>query len=275
MTENAWNPVVKNVAIFEKPLNTKPVRAYDFRLFFILSGGVALEAEGEKKLKLSPGNFCLIPPGLSYRLKGEYCKLFTVAFDLSGENAEPIPAVPADEFDAEKIGTADLSPFDHFVFVEDMNAERDGFLEMHKIFLSAAGKYRARLSAMLKLFLIHLAEMTDEDALPPRLVEALDAYIRENAADDLTNTEVGAIFGYHPFYISQMLKKKMGITLKQYIIAYKLRTAYDMLHYTKKTTAEIAEETGFTDASYFTKSFKATYGMTPKEYRNTVADETP
>jgi two-component system response regulator YesN len=37
---------------------------------------------------------------------------------------------------------------------------------------------------------------------------------------------------------------------------------------TEKTTAEIAELTGFTDASYFTKTFKSTYGQTPKDYRN-------
>ena len=76
------------------------------------------------------------------------------------------------------------------------------------------------------------------------------------------------MFGYHPFYVSQMLKKKLGITLKQYVIAYRLRTASSLLITTEKTTAEIAELTGFTDASYFTKTFKASFGQTPKDYRN-------
>ena len=88
-----------------------------------------------------------------------------------------------------------------------------------------------------------------------------------------SNTEIGAIFGYHPFYVSQMLKKKAGITLHQYIIAYRLKAARSLLENTGKTVIDIADETGFTDASYFTKMFKASYGVTPKEFRNSLKEE--
>ena len=46
-----------------------------------------------------------------------------------------------------------------------------------------------------------------------------------------------------------------------------------MLELSAKSVGEIAEECGFSDASYFTKSFKTAYGVTPKEYRNCVKDE--
>ena len=46
-----------------------------------------------------------------------------------------------------------------------------------------------------------------------------------------------------------------------------------MLRETDKTTAEIAEDCGFTDASYFTKTFKTAFGETPKEYRNRFKDK--
>ena len=121
---------------------------------------------------------------------------------------------------------------------------------------------------MLKLLLLGALVTEGEDALPAAMAANLDSYIRENMADDISNTELGAVFGYHPFYVSQMLKKKLGITLKQYVIAYRLRTASSLLITTEKTTAEIAELTGFTDASYFTKTFKASFGQTPKDYRN-------
>ena len=45
-----------------------------------------------------------------------------------------------------------------------------------------------------------------------------------------------------------------------------------MLENTAKTINEIAEETGFTDASYFTKTFKSAFGETPKDYRNRFKD---
>ena len=144
---------------------------------------------------------------------------------------------------------------------------------MNNIATSAEGEWRAEVSAILKLILLKLAETVSENALPARMVEALDSYIRENFTEEISNTEIGAIFGYHPFYVSRMLKEKKGITMRQYIINYRLKAAMRMLELTKKSIAEIAEETGFTDASYFTKTFRATYGVTPKEWRNQFKEE--
>jgi AraC-like DNA-binding protein len=92
-------------------------------------------------------------------------------------------------------------------------------------------------------------------------------------AEEISNTEFGAIFGYHPFYFSRVLKERKGMTLRQYIIAYRLKQAKRLLELTDRSAAEIAEECGFTDASYFAKTFKASFGMTPKEYRNRFKDE--
>ena len=144
---------------------------------------------------------------------------------------------------------------------------------MAKIFSAESDAASARCCSVFKRILIRLCELDDDGALPYRMVEALDDYIRENAGEDLSNTEIGAVFGYHPFYVSQMLKKKRGITLKQYIIAFRLRMARDMLLHTDKTIIEIAELCAFTDSSYFTKAFKAQYGTTPKAFRTSHLEQ--
>jgi two-component system response regulator YesN len=144
---------------------------------------------------------------------------------------------------------------------------------MNNIFTSAEGSYRAQISAMFKLVLLKIIETADDKALPARMVEELDNYIRENSGEEISNTEIGAIFGYHPFYVSRMLKERKGITLRQYIINYRLKNAKRLLELTDKSAAEIAQECGFTDASYFAKTFKSAFGMTPKEYRNGFKDE--
>ena len=41
------------------------------------------------------------------------------------------------------------------------------------------------------------------------------------------------------------------------------------LQFTEKSIAEIIEEIGFKDPSYFYRTFKKTYGMTPHAYRKT------
>ena len=154
-----------------------------------------------------------------------------------------------------------------------MESERDTFLGLVSLFTSAEGSYRAQGSAILKQLLLKVIETVDENALPTRMVEALDSYIRDNAGDDISNTEIGAIFGYHPFYISKVLKDRKGTTLRQYIIAYRLKLAKKLLEESGKSVNEIAEECGFNDPSYFTKTFKNSFGMTPKEYRNLTKED--
>ena len=81
----------------------------------------------------------------------------------------------------------------------DAEAERDKIISLCNVATSAEGEWRAQLSAELKLLLLKLAETVAEDALPARMVEALDEYIRENCHDEISNTEIGSIFGYHRF----------------------------------------------------------------------------
>ena len=271
------NPYVRRASLLETDTAGDFRTAPDARCFFSLSGDLAFEIEGEKKKHLTPGNFLYLPAGTVYKLKSKYFRAVVLNFDLTYEEGAPADRLSAYSLplpeDAVIRRTEDAAPFDRPLYIEDMAAEKDAFLRMANLFVSALGDYRATVSALLKLELLRVAEITDENALPTRMVEAMDEYIREHCGEELSNTEIGAIFGYHPFYVSQMLKKKAGITLHQYIIAYRLKAARSLLENTGKTVIDIADETGFTDASYFTKMFKASYGVTPKEFRNSLKEE--
>lgn len=265
------NPVVRSAGIYEKIANGGACRAYDARLIYLISGDITVAIEEEKKFHMNVGNLLYIPAGVKYRLKAKYVRAAVFTFDLTSEMCEPmdrIPPSPAEEFDASRAHIfADIEPFDKVMLLEDVEADRDKLIRLCNVATSAEGEWRAQISAELKLTLLKLAETKSEGALPARMVEELDNYIRENSHDEISNTEIGAIFGYHPFYVSRMLKEKKGTTLRQYIIAYRFKAAKRLLELTDKSIGEIAEECGFTDSSYFAKSFKATFGITPKEYR--------
>ena len=248
MDMNALNPDVRAVLLLDKAISQAESRFSEARAVFVLSGDLAVDCAGEVT-HMRPGAFCYLPPFCSFAARSKHVRAVVVRF-LPEYGKEP---------ETQSRGA---------LFVEDMAGERETFLRMCDIYNSSASDRLPRLSAMLKLLLLGALVTEGEDALPAAMAANLDSYIRENMADDISNTELGAVFGYHPFYVSQMLKKKLGITLKQYVIAYRLRTASSLLITTEKTTAEIAELTGFTDASYFTKTFKASFGQTPKDYRN-------
>ena len=271
------NPVVRNVSLYEKIGRSEECVGYDCRLIYVVSGDVSATV-GEKKLShMGPGNLIYIPAGVKYRLKSKYMRAVVVTFDptddtpLPEERLSPVAAAEYDESLCHKSGVEGI--LGQVITLGDLESERDNFLRMANIFTSGEGHYRAQISAMLKLILLRVIETADEDALPARMVEELDNYIRENVSDEISNTEIGAVFGYHPFYVSRMLKERRGITLRQYIISYRLKMAKKLLETTDRSAGEIAEECGFTDASYFAKTFKAAFGITPKEYRNSFKDE--
>ena len=272
-----FNPVIRSVSLYEKINRSEECVAYDCRVIYVISGDLAPTVDGEKLGHLGAGTLLYIPAGIPYKLKSKYVRCVVVTFDPSDDNAgslERIAPVSPDQFKKELCHSDGIEePLDRYILLPDMEAERDDFIRMSNIFTSAEGSYRAQTSALFKLIMLKVIETADKNALPARMVEALDGYIRENAGDEISNTEIGAIFGYHPFYVSKVLKDRKGMTLRQYIIAYRLKTSKRMLELTDKSAAEIAEECGFTDASYFTKTFKNAFGLTPKEYRNSFKDD--
>ncbi|MBQ7390487.1 MAG: helix-turn-helix domain-containing protein [Clostridia bacterium] len=271
------NPVIRTVSQYERINRTEECVSYDSRLFYMVSGDITAVVGGVKLGHLSPGHLLYIPAGTPYKLKGQYLRLVAITFDPTADNPEPeerIKPVALADFDESLVHrTPDLSPLDRMIHIEDMESERDTFLKLVSLFTSAEGTYRAQGSAILKQLLLKVIETVDEHALPARMVEALDSYIRDNAGDDISNTEIGAIFGYHPFYISKVLKDRKGTTLRQYIIAYRLKLAKKLLEESGKSVNEISEECGFNDPSYFTKTFKSAFGMTPKDYRNQTKED--
>ena len=271
------NPVIRSVSLYEKINRTDECIGYDCRIIYIVSGELTAVVGGDKLGHLSPGNLLYIPAGVGYKLKSKYLRAVVITFDPYDTNP-----LPEDRLSPVAIGEYDPSlchndgvegALGKYILLPDMESERDGFIRMANIFTSAEGHYKAQISAMFKLILLKVIETADEKALPARMVEELDNYIRENVSDEISNTEIGAIFGYHPFYVSRMLKDRKGMTLRQYIITYRLKRAKRLLELSDKSAGEIAEECGFTDASYFAKTFKAAFGVTPKEYRNSFKEE--
>ena len=277
MDTSRLNPVIRSVSLYEKINRTDECVGYDCRFIYIISGELTAVIGGERLGHLAPGNLLYIPAGEAYKLKSKYLRAVVITFDPMDTNPEPegrLSPVAVADYDEEKCHKDGVDGLlGRHILLPDMESERDSFIRMANIFTSAEGHYKAQLSAMFKLMLLKVIETADENALPARMVEELDNYIRENVSDEISNTEIGAIFGYHPFYVSRMLKDRKGMTLRQYIIAYRLKCAKRLLELSNKSAAEIAEECGFTDASYFAKTFKSAFGMTPKEYRNGFKDE--
>ncbi|HEY4934987.1 MAG TPA: AraC family transcriptional regulator, partial [Puia sp.] len=68
-------------------------------------------------------------------------------------------------------------------------------------------------------------------------------------------------------HISLYFKTQTGITLKDYILTYKLQLVKTRLLYSDLTIASVAAEMDFTDESHLNKLFKDKLGITASAYR--------
>ena len=275
MTIEALNPKIHEAHLYERVSRNDECRTYDSRIIYLVSGELSVAVSGEKAVRLSPGGIAYIPRGAVYKLKSKYMRAAIFAFDTvyTPDSETPPRPVPPSDFDEKKLPkNEEIKPFDKPLFLSDMESERDNFISMCESYIACEGNYLASVSARLKLVLIKLAEAVEKNALPTFMVEGLGRYIRENCSEEISGVEIGAIFGYHPYYISSMLKERHGITVKQYVTAYRLKMAKELLAYTVLPIADVADRCGFSDASYFAKIFKQSDGVSPKDYRNRFKD---
>ncbi|MCR4899581.1 MAG: AraC family transcriptional regulator [Treponema sp.] len=92
-------------------------------------------------------------------------------------------------------------------------------------------------------------------------------YIDKHSAENISIEELANKCGMCYSNFAKQFKAQFGKTCKEYIEFVRICKADNMLLYTNKTLDYISQETGFTDASHFIRTYKKIKGTTPKKRR--------
>jgi len=114
---------------------------------------------------------------------------------------------------------------------------------------------------------IERKRQSDSQEADPSLILAAKHFIDENYMYELNLTMIAEKYNYNSSYFSEMFKAKVGKTFIQYLNEVRMEEAVRMLKTTTLNLWDIAELTGFSNASYFSSKFKRMYGITPSDYR--------
>ena len=94
-----------------------------------------------------------------------------------------------------------------------------------------------------------------------------------NLSETYTVESLAERFDFPPATLRKVFKGVYGVPIYQYIKSYKMKAAASMLISDKGSTiAEIAQKTGYDNASKFSAAFKDIIGVTPLNYRNGQED---
>ncbi|MDB9150437.1 substrate-binding domain-containing protein [Parabacteroides distasonis] len=123
-----------------------------------------------------------------------------------------------------------------------------------------------------------LEKLRDDKLLlsEPEKVESIDdAFLRKFAeqieavyADPEYNVEkLSETLGLSRGHLHRKIKELTGTAPVEFLRTYRLNKATQLLRQNAYTVSEVAYRTGFSSPAYFSKCFKAVYGVTPTEYQ--------
>ena len=107
-------------------------------------------------------------------------------------------------------------------------------------------------------------ENQNKSKMPIRIAKK---YIQENFDSPITLEEVAEAISLSPAYLSTLFKKEIGIKFSDYLISCRMEKAKQLLKESGESMQIIAEQVGYSDAKYFSKTFFKTIGLKPSEYR--------
>ena len=88
---------------------------------------------------------------------------------------------------------------------------------------------------------------------------------------DLGAETLSAMVFLSPGYLSAVFKEETGMTLNRFIREVRMNKAKELLETTNMKISQIAKEVGFSNNSYFCRSFREFFGDTPKACRKGIA----
>lgn len=89
----------------------------------------------------------------------------------------------------------------------------------------------------------------------------------------LSRQEIAQKINYSGDYINRIVNKYTGMSLHDYGMNLCIKRAAKLIASTEHSISDIAISLGFTNRTYFYKIFSKKYGVTPKEYRKQIKNE--
>ena len=183
----------------------------------------------------------------------------------------PVAFMHKEKFDesmlVEKPDSEEMRGIPDCVHIPYVNLD-DKFEEMFSEYEKRDVYYEEWCSAILKNILIQIFRLhyTGQNHISSDKADKIIKYVHAHYNEDITNIKIAEYFSYHPNYISNIIKKRTGMTLHKYLIHYRIHTAIGYIQSGEYSITEVAEMVGYKDMKCFSKSFKNITGYPPKAY---------
>ena len=229
------------------------VRLDESKMFYITDGEIIIRVKGEEFI-CREGDMVLIPSGTThdfYLSEKLSAKKYWFHFSLNCEST---------------------SVFERFRLPIRLSVS-DG--EIEKLFEKATATVKNECDALLQISAITQLVSYYINAAGKRVrgiegdeIDRVLRYIGDNISRDFSLTSLSEMVHLSPNYFVRKFRERMGISPMKYISLARLERAKSLLSGTDMRIGEIMERIGIYDAAYFSRSFKALTGYSPRTFRD-------
>lgn len=96
-----------------------------------------------------------------------------------------------------------------------------------------------------------------------RVTEVIKSHLDES---DFSVQQLSEEVGISRVHLNRKIKNRYGVSPNIFIRTFRLKQAAALLAYNKVNVSEVVYAVGFSSHSYFTTSFRETFGMSPKDF---------
>lgn len=100
-----------------------------------------------------------------------------------------------------------------------------------------------------------------------RIVRDTEEIIKQRYAQNITIQKLAEEVFISSSHLQTLFKKETGLTINDYITAFRIEKAKELLKDSAMKVYEVANAVGYQDPNYFTRIFKRLVGSSPVDYR--------
>ena len=224
-----------------------------YRLHYVTDGEGVIRC-GDKEMAVKRGDIFFAFPAVCQSIQGneEFRFLYISYIGIRAS------------YEMERLGINRL----HFVF--------EGYEELYELWVKSISLAPSVIDLAAESVLLHTlthignrqqrqngSEISESAANAQLIKQFID---EQYANSELSVEVIGKRFSYHKKYISSLFKKHFQMGLAEYINTVRIHHACSLMDQGQYSVSEIASQTGFRDAFYFSRVFKQKVGITPSDY---------
>ncbi len=94
------------------------------------------------------------------------------------------------------------------------------------------------------------------------------SFIEQNFQNDISIEDIASFCGLNRSYFGKIFRENTGKSPQDFLISYRMTKATELLKLTRLSIRDIGNAVGYPNQLHFSRAFKNTYGVSPRQWRN-------